>query len=84
MEYKLKRCVDKYRMLFGLPPHDGPSNFCRSDNYFGNSIERDFDSHVKKAALELIEKERHIRAVFKKEADKAVMKMLEDDSNEIT
>lgn len=52
----LEHCLDKLRILHGLPPYDTPSNICRSDGYFAKSIERDFPD-VLKAAQYLISKE---------------------------
>lgn len=73
----LNKCLDKMRMLHGLPPHDNPSNTCRGDGYFLNSIELDFDKATLMKVVNLISKEQAIRQVFKDQATELVNKMVE-------
>lgn len=53
----IKACAEQLRILYGLPPHDAPSNICRSDGYFDMSIQRDFAPETYLAAKELVQKE---------------------------
>lgn len=44
---------DKLRKLYGYPPYDGPSNICRGDGYFAQSIVRDYDVEIEDLAFAL-------------------------------
>lgn len=55
----VKRCMDDLWKLRGLPPHDGPSNFIRSDGYFSEQINRTYTPEVRRDANKVIDEAEH-------------------------
>lgn len=42
----ITECKRKLKMFYGLPPYDGPTNFCRHDGWFKASIYNDFEEGI--------------------------------------
>jgi|GEM_PF-2889499 len=44
--YLRAKALDALARLDGLPPYDGPSNICRNDGYYAQSIEQTFGMSI--------------------------------------
>ena len=55
---EIKRCIDDYRKLMALPPHDHIGNLCAHDPIFSKNIERKYPSIIRTAAMAVIESEK--------------------------
>ena len=43
----IEQASDDLKMLFGLPPHNHPSNICYNDGYFANSLVEKYQMSIK-------------------------------------
>jgi len=44
--YLKGKALDALAILDGKPPYDGPSNICRNDGYYAQSIEQTFGMSI--------------------------------------
>lgn len=42
----ITECIRNLKMFYGLPPYDGPTNYCRNDSWFKISIYNDFEEET--------------------------------------
>jgi ferric iron reductase protein FhuF len=48
-----EKIIDELKMLFGLPPHNVPSNTCWNDNYFYEAMRQKLGEDPKAVAMRL-------------------------------
>ena len=52
-----RQCLEDYRVLFGVPPHDTMSNIAQSDGYFAASLKDKYPESMRKKASALAREE---------------------------